>query len=163
MRYGSGFRVVAALVLLGVIGLLAAGAYGAGFAAGQSSGVTSVAPWAYGGAFGAGHLLGFVVTILVLIILFRLIALVLFGHQHRAWGHHGYWYGEGDADRGSGSGSGSGPSFGPGYGPGGWHRSEWRRAGQAAFDEFHRQAHGSDAPPSSGTPAGGNPGSPEPR
>lgn len=159
MRYGSGFRVVAALILLGVIGLLTAGAYGAGFASGQSSGVTSVAPWAHGGAFGAGHLLGFLVTVLVLVILFRLIGLILFGGRHRAWGHHGRWPGEGDADRGSGSG----PNFGPGYGPGGWHRSEWRRAGQAAFDEFHRQAHGNDAPPSGGTPAGGNPGSPEPR
>jgi hypothetical protein len=138
MRYGSGFRVVAALVLLGVIGLLTAGAYGAGFAAGQSSGVTNVAPWAYGGAFGAGHVVGFVVTILVLIILFRLIALVLFGHRHRAWGHHGYWHGADDAD--------GGPGFGPGYGPGGWHRSEWRQAGQAAFDEFHRQAHTAAAP-----------------
>ena len=143
MRYGSGFRVVAALVLLGVIGLLTAGAYGAGFAAGQSSGVTNVAPWAYGGAFAAGHVVGFVVTILVLIILFRLIALVLFGGRHRAWGHHGYWHGEGDADR---FGPGSGPGFGPGHGPGGWHRSEWRQAGQAAFDEFHRQAHTGEVP-----------------
>ena len=146
MRYGSGFRVVAALVLLGVIGLLTAGAYGAGFAAGQSSGVTNVAPWAYGGAFGAGHVVGFVVTILVLIILFRLIALVLFSHRHRAWGHHGYWHGDGDADR-------FGPGSGPSYGPGGWHRSEWRQAGQAAFDEFHRQAHGNDAPTAGGGPA----------
>ena len=160
MRYGSGFRVVAALVLLGVIGLLTAGAYGAGFSAGQSSGVTNVAPWAYGGAFGAGHVIGFVVTILVLIILFRLIALVLFGHRHRAWGHHGYWHGEGDADRGPGSG--------PGSGPGGWHRSEWRQAGQAAFDEFHRQAHGNDAAQAGGGEAargnpGGTSGSAEPR
>lgn len=158
MRYGSGFRVMAAIILLGVIGLLTAGAYGAGFAAGQSSGVTNVAPWAYGGAFGAGHVIGFVVTILVLIILFRLIALVLFGHRHRAWGHHGYWHGEGD------SGTGCAPGSGPSFGPGGWHRSEWRHAGQAAFDEFHRQAHGNDVPPAgAGGPGGGNPGGPEPR
>jgi hypothetical protein len=52
------------------------------------------------------------------------------------WPHNGYWHGEGDAGPGFGSGSG------PGYGPGGWHGSEWRQAGQAAFDEFHRQAHG---------------------
>lgn len=139
MRNGGGFRIVAALVLLGVIGLLTAGAYGAGFTAGQASGTTSnLAPWAYGGAFGAGRLVGFIVTIVVLIILFRLIALVLFGHRHRAWGHHGYWHGASDAD--------AGPGFGPGYGPGGWHRSEWRQAGQAAFDEFHRQAHSASAP-----------------
>jgi hypothetical protein len=150
MRYGSGFRVLAALVLLGVIGLLTAGAWGAGFAAGQSSGVTSVAPWAYGGAFGAGHVVGLLVTILVLIILLRLIGLVLFGGRHRAWGHHAYWYGEGDG----------GQDAGPGFGPGGWHRSEWRQAGQAAFDEFHRQAHGAGSPAAGGEAAGGNPGAP---
>jgi hypothetical protein len=154
MRHGSGFRAVAALVLLGVIGLLTAGAYGAGFTAGQTSGTTSnLAPWAYGGAFGAGHLVGFVVTIIVLIILFRLIAVVLFGGHHRAWGHHGYW--RGDVD----------PNQGPGFGPGGWHRSEWRQAGQAAFDEFHRQAHVNQAATPGATPGDtpGTPGADQPR
>jgi hypothetical protein len=153
MRHGSGLRALAALVLLGVIGLITAGAYGAGFAAGQGSGTTSnLAPWAYGGAFGAGHLVGFVLTILVLIMLFRLIAVVLFGGHRRAWGHHGYWHGDVDPSRG--------PGFGPsrqGFGPGGWHRSEWRQAGQAAFDEFHRQAHANQAA-TPGTTPGGAPG-----
>jgi hypothetical protein len=142
MRYGSGFRIVAALVLLGVIGLLAAGAYGAGFAAGQSSGVANVAPWAYGGAFGVGHVVGFVVTILVLIILFRLIAVVLFGGRHRAWGHRSYWRGDVDPSQ-----------VGPGFGGGDWHRSAWRQAGQAAFDEFHRRAHSAESPGTGGEAA----------
>ena len=145
MRYGGGFRFLAALLLLGVIGLLTAGAYGAGYAAGSGSG-TAASPWAYGGAFGAGNVIGFFVTILVLLIVFRLIMIAIFGGHRRAWAHHGYWRGEGDADR-------FGPGYGPGFGPGGWHRSEWREAGQAAFDDFHRRAHGTE-PPAAGGPVG---------
>jgi len=160
MRYGGGFRAVAALLLIGFIALVGAGAYGAGFAAGSAS-PTLVAPspaWAYGGAFGVGHVIGFLVTILVLIIMFRLIMVVLFGHRHRGWARHGYWHGEGDADRFGPGGSGGPGSFGPG-GPGpwgGWHRSEWREAGQARFDEFHNRSHGYQ-PPAGGPPAGGPP------
>jgi hypothetical protein len=158
MRYGGGFRFLAALLLLGVIGLLTAGAYGAGYTAGSGSG-TAASAWAYGGAFGAGHVIGFFVTILVLIIVFRLIMIAIFGGHRRAWARHGYWHGEGDADQ-------FGPGFGhghPGHGPGGWHRSEWREAGQAAFDDFHRRSHGTEPPfggqatggPSAGSPATG--------
>jgi hypothetical protein len=160
MRQGGGFRVLAAFVLLGLFALITAGAYGAGFAAGSGSGTTNMAPWAYGGAFGVGHVVGFVVTVIILIVMLRVLGLILFGHRHRAWGHHGYWRGEGE------------PGFGPGAGPGGWHRSEWRQAGQAAFDEFHRQAH-ANQPPAGGTTGGstggtgtvnpGAPGSDEPR
>jgi hypothetical protein len=155
MRHGSGFRALAALVLLGVIGLITAGAYGPGFTAGQASGTTSnLAPWAYGGAFGAAHLVGLVMTILVLILLFRLIAVVLFGGHRRAWGHHGHWHGDVDPSR-----------FGPDAGRGGWHRSEWRHAGQAAFDEFHRQAHANQAATPGTTPgdAPGTTGADQPR
>ena len=139
MRYGSGFRVLAALLLLGFIGILTAGAFGAGFAAGSASGTTSAPAWAYGGAFGVGHVIGFFVAILVLVIVFRLIVIAVFGGHRHAWGHHGYWRSEGDADR-------FGPGHGPGFGPGGWHRSEWRDAGQAAFDDFHRRAHSTEPP-----------------
>ena len=150
MRYGGGFRALAALHLLGFIGLLTAGAYGAGYAAGSGSNAAGASAWAYGGAFGAGHVIGFFVTILVLIVLLRLIMVAIFGGHHRAWARHGYWRDGPDADR-------SGPGFGPGFGPGGWHRSEWREAGQAAFDEFHRHAHGTEPPTSGGpsTPAAG--------
>ena len=147
MRDGGGFRVLAALLLLGFIGLITAGAFGAGFAAGSASGPGYAPAWVYGGAFGAGHVIGFLVTIFVLIILFRLIAMAIFGHRHRAWRHHGYWRGEGDADR-------FGSGYGPGFGPGGWHRSEWRDAGQAAFDDFHRRAHGTEQPATGPTGAG---------
>ncbi len=147
MRYGGGFRVLAAVLLLGFIGLITAGAYGAGFAAGSAPGTTTVPAWAYGGAFGAGHIVGFVITILVLLIVFRLVLFAIFGgHRHGPWGRHAYWHGEYD------------PRFspGPGAGPwqGGWQRSEWRQAGQAAFDEFHRQAHSSEPPASGSNPSG---------
>ena len=143
MRQGGGFRVLAALLLLGVIAFITAGAYGAGYTAGQASGTTTnLGPWVYGGAFGAVHIVGFIVTIIVLLVVFRLLALVFFGgHHRRYWGQPGYWRGDVDPSQGPGFGPG-----GQGFGPGGWHRSEWRQAGQAAFDEFHRQAHTAEAP-----------------
>jgi hypothetical protein len=157
MRNGGGFRVIAALLLLGFIGLITAGAYGAGFAAGSASTATTVPAWAYGGAFGFGHVLGFLLAILILIVLFRLIALAFFGHRHRAWSHRGYWAADGDAGRGgpdSWNGGPSGWQGGPGSWHGGWRRSEWREAGQAAFDDFHRRAHGTE-PPAAGGPSAG--------
>jgi hypothetical protein len=167
MRYGGGFRALAALLLLGFIGLITAGAYGAGFATGRGSGIVTTPAWAYGGAFGAGHVIGFLVTIFVLIVIFRLFMIAAFGHRRRVWGHHGYWRGEGDAASfGPGFGPDFGPDFGPGsrpggpmggpggdrpgFGPGGWHRSEWREVGQSYFDEFHRHAHG-EVPPAPGS------------
>jgi len=163
MRQGGGFRVLAALLLLGVIAFITAGAYGAGYTAGQASGTTTnLGPWVYGGAFGAGHIVGFIVTIIVLLVVFRLLALVFFGgHHRRYWGQPGYWRGDVDPSQGPGFGPG-GQGFGPGgqgFGPGGWHRSEWRQAGQAAFDEFHRQAH-TNQPPTGGETPGTTPGTP---
>jgi len=147
MRYGGGFRALAALLLLGFIGLIAAGAYGAGFAAGNTSPAFTPAPpaWAYGGAFGFGHFVGFLVTILIFIIVVRLILAVIFGghRRHGPWGHPGYWQGPGDPAQ-----------FGA-YGPrGGWHRGPWQEVGQPYFDEFHRRAH---AEPTAAPPAGANP------
>ncbi|MGA2512097.1 MAG: hypothetical protein ABSG37_00550 [Candidatus Limnocylindrales bacterium] len=141
MRQGGGFRVLAALLVLGFITVLAAGAYGAGFVAGSGSGTTGVSPWAYGGAFAAGHLIGLLVTVLVLILIVRLIGLAVFGGHHRAWARRGYWRSGDDAG-----------SAGPGNRPGGWHGSEWRDARQAAFDEFHRRAH-TAGPPATGSDA----------
>jgi len=151
MRYGGGFRFLAALLLLGVIGLITAGAYGAGYAAGSATGAVPAPAWVYGGSFGAGHVIGFLVTILVLILIFRLFVFAAFGHHHRAWGRHGYWHGDGDPATFPQGGPGGFPQGGPG----GWHRSEWRQAGQAAFDEFHRQAHNPQQPPTAGGPASG--------
>jgi hypothetical protein len=146
MRQGFGFRVLAALLLLGFIAFITAGAYAAGFAAGGGSTVTNVQPWAYGGALGAGHVVGFVVTIIVLIVMFRLIGLLLFGHRRRAWAHHGYWGPQATGEPGA---------TGPGEWHGGWHRSNWREVGQARFDEYHRRAH--DAQPPTTPAAGGSP------
>jgi uncharacterized membrane protein len=158
MRYGGGFRFLAALLLLGFIGLITAGAYGVGFAAGSTTGATTVPAWAYGGAFGAGHVISFLVTILVLIIILRLIGLAVFGHHHRAWARHGYRRGEGYADR---FGPGTGPDAGPGGWHGGWHRSEWREVGQTAFDDFHRRSHNTEPP--AGGAATGSPTDTQPR
>jgi hypothetical protein len=141
MRHGGGFRVLAALLLLGFIAVLTAGAYGAGFATGAASGSTGIPAWAYGGALGAGHVIGLLVTIIVLILLVRLIGLAFFGGHRRAWAHRGHWRTWADSD-----------SAEPGGRPGGWHRSEWREAGQAAFDEFHRRAHTAEPPMRGGDP-----------
>jgi uncharacterized membrane protein len=152
MRYEGGFRFLAALTLLGLIGILALGAFGAGFAAGSASGAGGTV-WVHGG-YWPGQILGLLVTILVAVILFRLIAMVLFGHRHchRAWAHHRRWRDWDEADR-----------FGPPAGPGGWHRSEWREAGQAYFDELHRQAHGTEPPATGGSSTGDSAGGEQPR
>ncbi|MGA3029704.1 MAG: hypothetical protein ABSE58_03055 [Candidatus Limnocylindrales bacterium] len=142
MRHGGGFRVLAALVLVGVIAALTAGAYGAGFAAGSTSGATNVSPWVYGGAFGAGHVIGFFVTVLVLIVLFRVLVFAFVGHRHPWWGRRGYWRGGSEGTM-------------PADGPGGWHRGEWRDAAQATFDDYHNRAHAT--PPAS---TGGDPNKP---
>jgi hypothetical protein len=146
MRQGIGFRVLAALLLLGLVAFITAGAYGAGFAAGAGSTATNVPPWAYGGAFGAGNVVGLVVTIIVLVIVLRVIGLVFFGYHRRGWAHHGYWQADGDPDR-----------AGAGDWHGGWHRSEWREAGQARFDELHRRAHGAEPPATGGSPTDAQP------
>jgi hypothetical protein len=153
MRQGVGFRVLAALLLLGFVAFLTAGAYGAGFAAGAGTPATNVSPWVYGGAFGAGHVVGLIVTIIILVIAIRVIGLIFFGRGHRAWAHHGYWA-QGDPNS---------PTPGDWQGMhGGWHRGEWRDAAQARFDEFHSRAHGTEPPASGNTPSGAA-GNPQPR
>ena len=140
MRHEGGFRFLAALAVLGLIGIFAVGAFGAGFAAGSASDATANPVWVHDGAFWGGHIIGFLVTILLVLILFRLIVLAIFGHHRRSWAHGRHWHDWSDADR-----------FGPGPGQGSWHRSEWREAGQAYFDEFHRRAHGTEPPATGGS------------
>ena len=158
MRYGGGFRALAALLLLGFIGLIAAGAYGAGFAAGNTSPAFTPAPhaWAYGGSFGFGHFVGFLVTILIFIIVVRLILAVIFGghRRHGMWGHPAYWHGPGDPAQ-----------FGPTGPRGGWHRGPWQEVGQPYFDEFHRRAHAVPhaEPPTGAGPTGAGPTGDQPR
>lgn len=156
MRHEGGFRFLAALAVLGLIGIFAVGAFGAGFAAGSTSDAGGTV-WVHGGHW-PGQILGFLVTILLVVILFRLIAMALFGHRHchRAWAHGPRWRDWDDADR-----------FGPPSGPGGWHRSEWREVGQAYFDDFHRRAHGAEPPAGGSAPTEGSstegPGGEQPR
>jgi hypothetical protein len=97
------------------------------------------------------------------------------------WGNRGYWQGywHGQSDS---RGFGQGPSpFGPGFvGPGPfgpdpspfgqgpfgpdaphrgfgeWQRSDWRDAGQAAFNDFHNRAHAT--PPTTTPTDAANPG-----
>jgi len=129
MRHGGGVRVLAAVLLIAFVGFITAGAYGAGYAAGSGSNATLAGPWAHGGAFGAGHLFGFLIALFVLFIVIRLMVAAFGGPRHHAWTGHGRW-----------GQFGPGGSFGP-CGPDEWQRSEWRQAGENAFDEWHRKSH----------------------
>ena len=143
MRYGGGFRFLVALVFVGIIAALTAGAYAAGFAAGAGSNA-SVSPWVSGGFAGLGSVLGLIVTIFVLVMIFRVMAFAFWGHSRRGW------------DRGPGGPGGpDGSAFG---GPGfhrGWHHSGWQSSRQEAFDEWHRQSHERSSGQVPGTPSGG--------
>jgi hypothetical protein len=123
MRHGGGFRVLAAFLLIGFIGLIAAGAFGAGYVAGSGPSAAPAAPWVRGGAFGAGHLFGFLLALFVLFVVIRLMVVAFGGPRHHAWAARGRW-GE------------TGPC-----GPDDWHRGAWHRAGETAFDEWHRKSH----------------------
>jgi len=145
MRHGGGFRLIGALLVIGVIAALTAGAYSAGFVAGAGSGATNASPWVYGGAFGASGIVGLIVTVLILVVVFRVMRFAFWGHAHGGWDRHG-------------PGSAGGPG-GPG-GPGGWgwHADQWRSNRQAVFDDWHRRAHDEQAARAPGnTSTGGTP------
>lgn len=142
MRYGGGFRFLAGLVVVGVIAALTAGAYGAGYAAGAGSNA-SVSPWVHGGFIGFGNVVGLIVTIFVLLMIFRIMAFAFWGHS-RGWGR--------------GPGRPVGPDGTPIAGSGfhhGWHDSGWRSARRDAFDEWHRQSHERSSGPAPDGPSGG--------
>jgi hypothetical protein len=63
----------------------------------------------------------------------RLIFAIFDGPRHHAWSGHGGW-----------SRFGPGGPFGP-CAPDEWQRSEWRQAGENAFDEWHRKSHEREA------------------
>lgn len=143
MRRGTWVRIVGALLVVGAIATLMAIAYGAGFSDGSVTDSRNVQPWVFGGAFVGWHIVGLIVSLFVLLLVFRLMALVVFGR------HFGYW------DRAAAG------EFGPagqtGHGPWrrGWRHGDWRSSGQAVFDEWHRQAHEATAP---GQPGAGGAG-----
>jgi hypothetical protein len=165
MRYGGGFRFVAALFVMGVVAFFATGAFFTGFVVGAASNGAAASNW---DSHGIGSVIGVLLTILIFLVVLRIIGFALFGGHHRAWAHHGYWRGDFDAER-CGPGGPGGPGMGymghrgfghghhgrHGMGPGGWQKSEWRDAGQTWFDEFHRRSHGTDDPATGGTAAGG--------
>ena len=140
MRHGGGFRLLGALLVVGVVAALTAGAYSAGYVAGAGTSATNVSPWGYGGAFGAAGIVGLIVTVLILVVVFRVMRFAFWGHAHSDWDRH--------------------VPGGPG-GPWGWRAEQWRSNRQAAFDEWHRRAH--DEQPgqtpggagTGGTPTGG--------
>ncbi|MGD0862088.1 MAG: hypothetical protein ABSA21_04940 [Candidatus Limnocylindrales bacterium] len=152
MRYGGGFRLLAALLAIGVVAALTAGAYGAGYVAGAGSNAANVSPWVYGGFFGVSQVVGLIVTIFILVVMFRLMRFAFWRHAQGAWNRGGPRGSEGPTDT-------DGPA-GPGdWGWRGerWHGERWQSARQAAFDEWHRRAHdrlSGEAPantPTSGT------------
>jgi uncharacterized membrane protein len=149
MRYGGGFRLVAALLVIGVVAALTAGAYSAGFVAGAGTNATNVSPWVYGGAFGASHIVGLIVTILILVMMFRVMRFAFWGHAHGGWDRRGPGFTGGPGEPG-------GPS-GPGGWGRGWHGEHWHSARQAAFDDWHRRAHGAEPPATGSTPTGEEP------
>jgi hypothetical protein len=152
-------RVIAAILLVGVLavggGLIATTAYQAGLstAVTTASGATGtvVAPvvvpaYGYGYGwhpFGFGFgLFGFLGTLFFLFIVFGLIRAIFWrgGHGRRGgWGPGG-WYGPGDP-----GGAGRG-------------RSPWESRAHETFDDWHRDAHAAPPMPTSGNPAA--PGTP---
>jgi hypothetical protein len=115
---------------------MTAGAYGAGYAAGAGSNAT-VSPWVYGGFIGFGNVVGLIITILVLVMIFRVMTFAFWGHHRGGWDR---------PDR---------PAFaGPGFRHG-WHDSGWQSARQDAFDEWHRHSHERSAGQSPDAPSGG--------
>lgn len=140
MRHGYGFRALAALITFGIVALLIAGAYGAGFSAGSGDGPG--AAWPHAAYFWPGHILGFLFGLFVLLLVARLTVFALFGGHHRHW-HHAAWDGP------EGFGHHSRPSHGD------WHRGPWHEARCEAFDEWHRSAHSADSTPPPSSPGNG--------
>jgi uncharacterized membrane protein len=150
MRVWGGFRLLVALLILGVFAAVASGAYSAGYVAGAGTTATNTSPWIYGGFYGISGIVGLIVTILILVIIFRILSFVFW---RRAF-ERGPW---GPGAEGTATYQGRYP---------GWHHGRRWHARQAAFEEWHRRAHETrpDQPanggqsatgPSSGGPWGG--------
>ena len=145
--FGTFARVVAALVLIGLLGALGVSVYQAGFLAGAAAeGTTVVAPYAYGWGWGIGHgFFGFLGTLIVIFIIFGLLRAIFWrgprwgGGRGWGYGHHGY---------------------GPDRGPDGFKGSPWEDRAREVHDEWHRRQGGegsSGGSGSSGTTGSGSP------
>lgn len=136
--------VIAAVLVVGLLGAIGAGIYNAGVAAGLAQTGTAAgaaaAPYVYGWGFHGGFGFGFLGLLFPILFLFLIFGLVraAFG-----WGHHG---------RG-------------GWGHGGWSNDPRAQAWQSEREHYladlHRRLHETDAGSgSSSNPTGGGPTEP---
>jgi hypothetical protein len=140
--FGAIGRVIAAIILVALLGGVGVAIYQAGFVAGAAAdGATIVAPWVgYGWGPGPGFgLFGFLGLLLFLFIVLGLLKAV-FGFGGRGRRHDGPY--------------GWGPGWGPGWhhGPGrpdaeAFHGSPWERRAREVHEAWHR---GEGEPPASG-------------
>ena len=134
----TGFRVLAAILLVGLVAVIGVSVYNAGVDQGLAQNVAATAsgspavayPYGYVGphwGWGGFGFFGIFFWILGIFLIFALLR-GIFGWGR--WGrHHGHWSGYGP-----GYGGGYGSGSGPGQGPGGDRRREM-------FDAWHRDAH----------------------
>ena len=126
--FGTIVRVVAAVVLVGLLGTVGVGIYQAGFVAGAATeGATVVAPFAGYGLYGpgwghGGGFFGFIGTLLFVLLLFGLLRAV-FWRGPRAWGG-GWGHGNPSADR---------------HGPEAFRGSPWEARAREVHEEWHRR------------------------
>jgi hypothetical protein len=155
MNWGFFTRVLLGSALVVGVVALGAGLYQAGFTAGAATeGTVAVAPAAVYAGYGWGFhwgfpFFGFFGFLLFLFLLFGLLRLIFWGGRGRG---HGYGPGPGwgsggrDHDHGTGAAgglTGNGDRGGP---------ASWEGRSHSVFDEWHRQAHGPNAPVRPATP-----------
>ena len=145
--FGTFARVVAALVLIGLLGALGVSVYQAGFVAGAAAeGTTVVAPYAYGWGWGwgVGHgFFGFLGTLIVIFIIFGLLRAIFW--RGPRWGGRGWGYGH--------------HGYGPDRSPDGFKGSPWETRAREVHDEWHRGPDSGGSTGSSGSSSGSS-GSP---
>ena len=132
------FRILGAIVLVGLLLGLVAGIYQAGVVAGLAQGGTTGGAVAWPLFFGFGWhpfgfgIFGFLGSLFVLFLIFGLIRAIAFGGQARGWREahrHGSWAG--------------GPWS---HGPGGMADGPWADRAREIHDEWHRRNDGPAGP-----------------
>ena len=150
-------RIIPAILLIAVLaiggGVIASTAYQAGLqtavttASGDTVTPVVVPVYGYGWhpfGFGFGFL-GFLGTLLFIVIVFGLIRAIAYGGRHRHWGGSGW-----------GPGGPTGPG-GPGAGrPGGSRYDRWEAVLHQDFDDWHRHAHDPSVGPATSGPETGS-------
>ena len=145
--FGTFGRVIAALVLVGLLGAVGVSIYQAGFVAGAATeGTTVVAPYAYGygWGWGIGHgFFGFFGTLIVIFIIFGLLRAIFWRGPRWGRGPWGYYGHHGYGSKGEGSDRG----------PDGFRGSPWEDRAREVHDEWHRR-QGGEGSSGSNTPSG---------